>query len=57
VELHRVRPFRRKSACLECCRRFRGGQYDEKFRFIKVTAPPPAASPIPEKAPDRRSSY
>ena len=41
VELHRVRPFRRKSACLECCRRFRGGQYDEKFRFVKVTAPPP----------------
>jgi len=42
VELHRARPFRRKSACLECCRRFRGGQYDEKFRFVKVLTPAPA---------------
>jgi SprT protein len=41
VELHRARPFRRKSACLECCRRFRGGHYDEKFRFVKVAAPAP----------------
>jgi SprT protein len=41
VELHRTRPFRRKSACLACCRRFRGGRYDEKFRFIKVVEQPP----------------
>ena len=46
VELHRARPLRRKSACLECCRRFRRGQYDEKFRFVKVldpAAPPQGA--------------
>jgi len=42
AELHRARPFRRKSACLACCRRFRGGRYDEKFRFVKVTDPAPA---------------
>jgi SprT protein len=41
VELHRARPFRRKSACLACCRRFRGGRYDEKFRFVKVVDPAP----------------
>jgi SprT protein len=42
VELHRARPFRRKSACLACCRRFRGGRYDEKFRFVKVADPAPS---------------
>jgi len=42
VELHRARPFRRKSACLACCRRYRGGHYDEKFRFVKVIDPAPA---------------
>jgi SprT protein len=39
AELHRARPLRRKSACLACCRRFRGGHYDEKFRFVKVADP------------------
>jgi SprT protein len=44
VELHRARPFRQKSACLDCCRRHHGGQYNEKFRFIKVTTPSPPLS-------------
>ena len=34
-EVRRVRPFRRPSACLACCRKHSGGKYDERFRFIK----------------------
>jgi predicted SprT family Zn-dependent metalloprotease len=41
VEMRRARPLRRKSACLACCRRFHGGRYDEKFRFVKIVNPPP----------------
>ncbi len=41
LELSRVRPLRRKSACLQCCRRHNRGDYDERFRFR--TVPPPAA--------------
>ncbi len=36
VEVPRVRPLRRKSACLACCRAYAGGRYDERFRFIKL---------------------
>jgi len=36
VEILRVRPFRRKVACLSCCRRFNGGRYHEKFRIVKA---------------------
>ncbi len=39
LELRRVRPLRRKSACLVCCRRHNRGGYDERFRFQKI--PPP----------------
>jgi SprT protein len=39
TELQRVRPLRRKSACLACCRRHSGGYYDERFRFVKAAAP------------------
>lgn len=39
VVLHRVRPLRRKSACLVCCRRHNRGGYDERFRFQKITPP------------------
>ncbi len=35
VEILRVRPFRRRVACLSCCRRFNGGRYHEKFRVVK----------------------
>ena len=37
LELRRVRPLRRKSACLKCCRRHNGGAYDERFRFRKLS--------------------
>ena len=29
-------PLRRKTACLACCRKHNRGQYDERFRFVKV---------------------
>jgi predicted SprT family Zn-dependent metalloprotease len=35
TEVRRVRPFRRKTACLDCCRRHNGGRYDDRFRFVK----------------------
>lgn len=38
-EVKRVRPFKRKTACLDCCRQHNGGRYDERFRFLKVPAP------------------
>lgn len=34
--VHRVRPMKRKSACLGCCRNFTGGRYDERFRFQRI---------------------
>lgn len=37
LELRRVRPLRRKSACLVCCRRHNGGSYDARFQFTKIT--------------------
>jgi len=36
LDVHRVRPMRRPSACLTCCRKHSGGRYDERFRFVKV---------------------
>ena len=38
VELLRVRAFRRKTACLACCRAYARGDYDDRFRFVKVPA-------------------
>jgi predicted SprT family Zn-dependent metalloprotease len=38
-EVKRVRPFGRKTACLDCCRRHNRGRYDERFRFVKVSGP------------------
>lgn len=35
-EVRRVRPFRRATACLACCRKHSGGRYDERFRFVKL---------------------
>jgi SprT protein len=32
----RVRPFKRATACLHCCRLYAGGQYDERFRLQRV---------------------
>ena len=39
VEIARVRPLRRKSACLACCRAHNRGRYDERFRFTKLPVP------------------
>jgi predicted SprT family Zn-dependent metalloprotease len=39
AEVPRVRPFRRKTACFSCCRKHHGGQYDERFRFVKIPVP------------------
>ncbi len=38
--LRRIRPLRGKSACLACCRQHSGGRYAERFRFVKIPAPP-----------------
>lgn len=37
--LARVRPLRRKVACLKCCRKHNAGQYSEAFRFLPVDEP------------------
>ena len=39
TELARVRPLKRKSACLACCKKHARGHYDERFRFVKVPRP------------------
>lgn len=36
--IHRVRPIRRKSACLACCRAHNRGHYDERFRLRRLNA-------------------
>ena len=36
IEIARVQPMRRKSACLACCRAHSGGRYDERFRFVRI---------------------
>ena len=38
IEVRRVRPMRGRTACLACCRKHNRGQYDERFRFIKLPA-------------------
>ena len=32
----RVRPFRREAACVECCRTFAGGRFDQRFVLKQV---------------------
>jgi predicted SprT family Zn-dependent metalloprotease len=39
VEVPRVRPFRRKTACYACCRQHNRGRYHDRFRLVKITAP------------------
>ena len=36
LEVARVRALRRSTACLACCRAHANGEYDERFRFVKV---------------------
>jgi len=33
LEVKRVKPFKRHSACLSCCRTHNGGKYDQRFQF------------------------
>jgi SprT protein len=33
--IHRVKPITRAVACYECCRKFSGGTYHDRFRLIK----------------------
>jgi SprT protein len=35
----RVRPVKRRMACLRCCRKHNGGRYHEQFRFMPVAEP------------------
>lgn len=33
--IHRVKPIRRMVACYDCCRKFSGGRYHDRFRLIE----------------------
>lgn len=35
VTIHRVKPIRRMVACYDCCRKFSGGAYHDRFRLIE----------------------
>lgn len=37
--LARVRPLRRRVACVKCCRKYNRGAYDERFRFHPIQPP------------------
>jgi SprT protein len=39
-DIRRVRPFRRRVACLACCKAHNRGNYHDKFRLVKLPAPP-----------------
>lgn len=45
AEIPRVRPFRRRVACLSCCRAHSGGRYDERFRLEKLPSTTPPGEP------------
>lgn len=36
LEVERVRPFRERVACLNCCQKHSHGRYDERFRLEKL---------------------
>jgi len=42
----RVRRIRRATACLACCRKFSGGNYDERFRLRLVKSSSSGKSPV-----------
>ena len=37
--LARVRPVKKRVACLRCCRKHNAGRSDERYRFVQVAAP------------------
>ncbi len=42
--LARVRPIKRRVACVKCCRKYNNGHYAERFRFRQVEMPDRAAA-------------
>jgi predicted SprT family Zn-dependent metalloprotease len=36
VVVPRVRPFKRPTACLSCCKKYNAGDYHDGFRFVRV---------------------
>jgi predicted SprT family Zn-dependent metalloprotease len=36
IQIGRVKPLKRGSACLQCCRTHNGGAYDPRFRFERI---------------------
>ena len=42
IVVGRVRPFKRATACLVCCRKHSGGAFDARFKFMKVRVQPQA---------------
>lgn len=40
VVIRRVKPIQRSVACYDCCRKFNGGTYHDRFRLIKNPPPP-----------------
>lgn len=41
ITVRRVRLFKRPTACLNCCRKHNGGQFDARFQFRRVPPPLP----------------
>ena len=41
IVVKRVRLFKRPTACLNCCRCHRGGQYDSRYQFRRMQPPLP----------------
>lgn len=39
ASIHRVKPIRRAVACYDCCRKFNGGAYHERFRLVRKPLP------------------
>jgi len=37
TRLKRVRPIKKKLACIKCCKRVHGGKYHDLFRFVPVS--------------------
>ncbi len=37
ITVARVKPLKRESACIKCCRAHNRGRYDARFRFVRVT--------------------
>ena len=39
LRVERVRKFKRHTACLACCKKHSGGQYDHRFQFVLIAKP------------------